>query len=96
MDLHGGLADQPAEAGGEVALQSVRERVVQPLPPSTRQALGQHPVVLEGLTERSPHVLRLRRTCLAGATDVRLMLADGVNESCWVMQDPEGNEFCLD
>ena len=25
-----------------------------------------------------------------------LLLADGVNESCLVMQDVEGNEFCLD
>ncbi|SDS07260.1 hypothetical protein SAMN04488570_1067 [Nocardioides scoriae] len=32
----------------------------------------------------------------AGATRVRLMEADGVNESCLVMQDVEGNEFCLD
>jgi hypothetical protein len=31
-----------------------------------------------------------------GATRVRLMRADGVNESCLVMQDVEGNEFCLD
>ncbi len=62
----GVLLTKPAEAGGEVALQGVRERVVQSLPASARQAVGQHPVVLEGLTERSPHVLRLRRTCLAG------------------------------
>ncbi len=43
-------------------------------------------------------VLRAEGTRLLalGAIDVRLMLADGVNESCWVMQDPEGNEFCLD
>jgi hypothetical protein len=27
---------------------------------------------------------------------VRLLLADGVNESCLVMQDIEGNEFDLD
>jgi hypothetical protein len=27
---------------------------------------------------------------------VRLLTADGVNESCLVMQDVEGNEFCLD
>ncbi len=26
----------------------------------------------------------------------RLMLADEFNESCLVMQDVEGNEFCLD
>jgi catechol 2,3-dioxygenase-like lactoylglutathione lyase family enzyme len=31
-----------------------------------------------------------------GATRVRLMPADEENESCLVMQDPEGNEFCLD
>lgn len=31
-----------------------------------------------------------------GASRQRLLLADGVNESCLVMQDVEGNEFCLD
>jgi len=31
-----------------------------------------------------------------GATRVRLMLADEENESCLVMRDVEGNEFCLD
>lgn len=31
-----------------------------------------------------------------GATRVRLMLADEENESCQVMADVEGNEFCLD
>jgi hypothetical protein len=31
-----------------------------------------------------------------GASRFRLLVADGVNESCLVMQDPEGNEFCLD
>ena len=31
-----------------------------------------------------------------GATCVRVMEADGINESCIVMQDVEGNEFCLD
>ena len=31
-----------------------------------------------------------------GATRVRLMVADEHNESCLVMQDVEGNEFCLD
>lgn len=31
-----------------------------------------------------------------GATRVRLLEADGVDESCLVMQDVEGNEFCLD
>jgi catechol 2,3-dioxygenase-like lactoylglutathione lyase family enzyme len=31
-----------------------------------------------------------------GAARVRLLLADEENESCLVMQDIEGNEFCLD
>jgi glyoxalase superfamily protein len=31
-----------------------------------------------------------------GATRVRLLLAEEENESCLVMQDVEGNEFCLD
>lgn len=31
-----------------------------------------------------------------GASRVRLLPADGFNESCLEMQDPEGNEFCLD
>ena len=31
-----------------------------------------------------------------GASRQRLLVADGVNESCLVMQDVEGNEFCLD
>jgi hypothetical protein len=31
-----------------------------------------------------------------GASCVRVMRADGFDESCIVMQDVEGNEFCLD
>jgi len=31
-----------------------------------------------------------------GATRVRLLVSDDQNESCLVMQDVEGNEFCLD
>ena len=36
------------------------------------------------------------RLVALGAKRVRLLRADGVNESCIVMQDIEGNEFCLD
>lgn len=36
------------------------------------------------------------RLVTLGAARVRVLPADGVNESCIVMQDPEGNEFCLD
>jgi hypothetical protein len=36
------------------------------------------------------------RLVALGAGRVRLLPADGVDESCLVMQDIEGNEFCLD
>lgn len=36
------------------------------------------------------------RLIALGAKRIRLLKADGVNESCLVMQDVEGNEFCLD
>ena len=38
----------------------------------------------------------MRRLIPLGATRFELLLADGENESCLVMQDVEGNEFCLD
>ncbi|OBA87039.1 VOC family protein [Mycobacterium sp. SMC-16] len=36
------------------------------------------------------------RLVALGAVRVRLLPADDINESCIVMQDVEGNEFCLD
>ena len=36
------------------------------------------------------------RLVALGAVRVRLLLADEENESCLLMQDVEGNEFCLD
>ncbi|WP_069767864.1 VOC family protein [Streptomyces sp. LUP30] len=36
------------------------------------------------------------RLLALGATRVQVLLADEDNESCIVMQDIEGNEFCLD
>ncbi len=36
------------------------------------------------------------RLVALGAHRVRLLPADGFDESCLVMQDVEGNEFCLD
>ncbi|MFJ5263736.1 VOC family protein [Streptomyces sp. NPDC088387] len=36
------------------------------------------------------------RLIALGAVCVDILLADGENESCIVMQDVEGNEFCLD
>lgn len=43
----------------------------------------------------TPEAECARLTAL-GAVRVRLLRADGVNESCMVMRDVEGNEFCLD
>ena len=36
------------------------------------------------------------RLVALGASRGQLLIADGVNESCQVMHDVEGNEFCLD
>jgi hypothetical protein len=36
------------------------------------------------------------RLVALGARRVHRLEADGVNDVCLVMQDPEGNEFCLD
>lgn len=36
------------------------------------------------------------RLVALGAQRVRRMEADGIDQVCIVMQDPEGNEFCLD
>jgi hypothetical protein len=36
------------------------------------------------------------RLVALSAVRVRLLPADGVDEPCLVMQDIEGNEFCLD
>ena len=36
------------------------------------------------------------RLVALGAVQFRVLLADDENESCIVMQDVEGNEFCLD
>jgi hypothetical protein len=36
------------------------------------------------------------RLVALGAVRQRVLVADGFNESCIVMQDVEGNEFCLD
>jgi hypothetical protein len=37
-----------------------------------------------------------RRLVAFGARRQRRLEADGVNQVCIVMEDPEGNEFCLD
>jgi catechol 2,3-dioxygenase-like lactoylglutathione lyase family enzyme len=51
---------------------------------------------LEGDERLSALEAESARLVALGATQVRVMYADGVDESCIVMQDIEGNEFCLD
>ena len=55
--------------------------------------------VADGLTgdeRRSALEAEGARLVSLGAVRVRLVPADGVNESSLLMQDVEGNEFCLD
>ena len=48
----------------------------------------------QGVSAWIPQVSARERT--SGAVRVRLLCADGVNESCIVMRDIEGIAFCLD
>ncbi|MBB6626056.1 VOC family protein [Nocardioides sp. KIGAM211] len=51
---------------------------------------------LVGEERRATLVAEGERLVALGGVRVRLLEADGFNESCLVMQDVEGNEFCLD
>jgi hypothetical protein len=51
---------------------------------------------LEGQARLDALEAEVARLVPLGATRGELLLADGYNESCQVMQDIEGNEFCLD
>ena len=51
---------------------------------------------LVGEARLAAHASECARLVALGAVRVRLLVADGFNESCLVMQDVEGNEFCLD
>ena len=51
---------------------------------------------LEGAERLAALEAECTRLVALGGTRVRLLPADGVDESCLVMQDVEGNEFCLD
>ena len=56
-----------------------------------RQPAATPPTRLTGRLELSTDL-----GAFLGDTRVRLLEADEENESCLVMQDVEGNEFCLD
>ena len=80
-----------------------------PLPPSSSSPIAEGKVVKNrlhldvrvgtGLVDEE-RLAALEAECARlvalGAVRVRLLPADGDNESCLVMQDIEGNEFCLD
>lgn len=51
---------------------------------------------LEGAERLAALEAECARLLPLGAVRVNLLLADEFNESCLVMQDIEGNEFCLD
>lgn len=51
---------------------------------------------LEGEERLAVLAAEVARLVPLGAVRGQLLLADGENESCQVMQDVEGNEFCLD
>lgn len=53
-------------------------------------------VGLEGAERLAVLEAECARLVALGATHVRTLYADEENESCIVMQDVEGNEFCLD
>ena len=56
-------------------------------------------VALRGFLSTDRRLATLEAECARlialGATRVRLLPADDENESCIVMQDIEGNEFCV-
>ena len=51
---------------------------------------------LEGEERLATLEAECARLVALGAVRLRLLPADDINESCIVMQDVEGNEFCLD
>lgn len=83
----------PAGAGPRVLFQRVPEgKVVKNrLHVDVRAGLG-----LVGEERLATLEAECARLVALGARHVRTMRADGENESCIVMQDIEGNEFCLD
>jgi hypothetical protein len=51
---------------------------------------------LTGAERRSVCEVETERLKGLGATVLRVLEPDGIEEFCVVMQDPEGNEFCVD
>lgn len=87
------VASDPAGAGPRLYFQQVPEAKV------VKNRVHLDVRVAAGLTG-DDRVAELEEECARlvalGASRVRLLEADDENEACLVMQDVEGNEFCLD
>lgn len=83
----------PTGAGPRLFFQRVPERKVVKNRVHLDVRVGTGLVGEERLTALEAESARLVEL---GATQVHVLRADGINESCIVMQDVEGNEFCLD
>ena len=94
-DVHDGwfAASDPTGAGPRLYFQRVPEGKV------VKNRVHLDVRVATGLTgERRVAALQAEadRLVALGASRLRLLEADDENEACLVMQDVEGNEFCLD
>jgi site-specific recombinase XerD len=73
----------------QILTHSPADYVRRPVVPPESPTLGLSHLQFEAL-------ITTARLVALGAVRVRLLPADGDNESCLVMQDIEANEFCLD
>ncbi|MFJ5231087.1 VOC family protein [Kitasatospora sp. NPDC088391] len=88
-----GVAADPTGAGPRMYFQRVPEGKVVKNRVHVDVRVGTGLVGAERLAVLEAEATRLEKL---GATRLQLLLADEENESCQVMQDIEGNEFCLD
>ena len=86
-------AEDPAGVGPRLFFQQVPEGKVAKNRVHLDVRVGTGLVGAERLAALEAESARL---VALGATQVQVLLADEENESCIVMQDVEGNEFCLD
>ncbi len=92
-DTHWAAAVDPDGAGPRLFFQQVPEGK------AVKNRLHLDVRVGTGLTGRERLTVleaEAARLVALGASRGPLLLADGVDESCQVMHDVEGNEFCLD
>ena len=90
---HGVVAADPAGVGPRLYFQRVPEGKVVKNRVHLDVRVGTGLVGEQRLAALDAEAVRLEAL---GATRGTLLLADDVNESCQIMHDVEGNEFCLD